>query len=131
MPQSAFRIAALVLCAASTLPQASHAASPASQLLVVDANDSAHARAHLSDNAKRVVQTLAALGRPIATTDLTRLAGASHQSDEEAITTIQRVLDEYALLMIEIDDEARPVLLTVTQKIADARGHRRSPHQVQ
>ena len=32
---------------------------------------------------------------------------------------------------VEIDDEARPVVLTVTQKIADARGHGRSPHQVQ
>ena len=32
---------------------------------------------------------------------------------------------------IEVDDEARPVVLTITQKIADARGHWRSPHQVQ
>ena len=36
---------------------------------------------------------------------------------------------------VEVDDQARPVILSaclaVTQKIADARGHGRSPHQVQ
>ena len=32
---------------------------------------------------------------------------------------------------IEVDDEAGPVVVTITQEIADARGHGRSPHQVQ
>ena len=32
---------------------------------------------------------------------------------------------------VEVDDKARPVVGTIKQEIADARGHGRSPHQVQ
>lgn len=62
-------------------------------------------RQHLVETAERIVQAFDLLGAPMSDEDLARLEAATQQPNDEAIGTIQTVLDSYCLVGIEIDDE--------------------------
>ena len=63
-------------------------------------------RQQLSETAELVTQALERLGSPLSAADRARLKTAAQQSDNDAIETIQKVLDPYCLIGIYIDEEA-------------------------
>jgi hypothetical protein len=77
------------------------AASP-----MVDPRDTKAARQRLEENVAQIVRALANLGSAVADDDRVRLEATARLPDDEAIGTIQEILDRYALLMVHIDDEA-------------------------
>jgi hypothetical protein len=83
-----------------------YAPSAVAALPMVDARDTKAARQRLEENAAQIVRTLADLGSAVADDDRLRLEATARLPDDEAIGTIQEILDRYALLMVHIDDEA-------------------------
>ena len=73
---------------------------------MVDARDTKAARQRLEENVAQLLRALGDLGSAIPEDDRVRLDVGAGVPDDEAIGTIQEVLDRYALLMVHIDDEA-------------------------
>ena len=73
---------------------------------MVDARDTKAARQRLEENVAQLLRALADLGSAIPEDDRVRLDVGAGVPDDEAIGTIQEVLDRYALLQVHIDDEA-------------------------
>jgi hypothetical protein len=80
--------------------------SAVAALPMVDPRDTKAARQRLEENVAQIVRTLADLGSALADDDRVRLEATARLRDDEAIGTIQEILDRYALLMVHIDDEA-------------------------
>jgi hypothetical protein len=70
----------------------------------VDARDTKGARQRLEENVAQLLRALGDLGSAIPEDDRVRLDVGAGVPDDEAIGTIQEVLDRYALLMVHIDD---------------------------
>jgi hypothetical protein len=83
-----------------------HAPSSRAAVPMVDARDTRAARQRLEQNVAQLLRALADLGSAIPEDDRVRLEVGPGIPDDEAIGTIQEVLDRYALLMVHIDDEA-------------------------
>ena len=73
---------------------------------MVDPRNTKAARQRLEENVAQIVRALADLGSAVADDDRVRLEATARLPDDEAIGTIQEILDRYALLMVHIDDEA-------------------------
>ncbi|MGI9303222.1 MAG: hypothetical protein ACR2RB_11010 [Gammaproteobacteria bacterium] len=62
-------------------------------------------RQDLSATTARVVETLELLGSPLSEADRARLEAARQETDDEAMASIQEVLDPYCLVGVHIDEE--------------------------
>jgi hypothetical protein len=98
-----FALGAALLTVA-TLPLCEPSAQAA--LPMLDARDMKTARQRLEENVAQLMQVLAARGGPLTEEDRARLKATAGLPDDDAIATIQEVLDRHALLMVHIDDEA-------------------------
>ena len=83
-----------------------YAPSSGAAIPMVDARDTKAARQRLEENVAQLLRALADLGSAIPEDDRVRLDVGAGVPDDEAIGTIQEVLDRYALLTVHIDDEA-------------------------
>jgi hypothetical protein len=94
-------MAMLAVAAPTPYEPSTHAALP-----MLDARDMKAARQRLEENVAQLMQALAGRDGPLTEEDRARLNATAQLPDDDAIGTIQEILDRYALLMVHIDDEA-------------------------
>ena len=98
-------LAAAILLSAS-LGEYSYAATP----IVEDVP-----KQPLTVHVNRVLEALNFIGRPISADERARIQEAAQRPDPEAVRTIQQILDQHALVVVEIDPQRK---LTVTPATA-------------
>ncbi len=83
-------------------------------------------RPHLAETGQQILRALERLGSPMKKKDRIRLQAAAGQPDDQAIGTIQEILDSYCLVGVQIDEEG---WLRVRQASADPDSRRLTRHQ--
>lgn len=80
--------------------------TPPTELPIAVARQTEPARKRLQENAAEVLKVLEQAGREVSSEDKAALEATRSMPDAQAIGEIQKVLDRYALALVNIDDEA-------------------------